>query len=273
MAKRKPTKKSKTKRKVTAKKKRSPARKKVSKKKVTRKTKARKVTKKTAARKKATKKRVAKKKVAKKKVAKRKATKKKVAKKKVAKKTAAKKKAAKKVTKKTVAKKALAKKVAKKKVARKKAKLRVVASRRPEQPTKKSSRSLTATKSALASHYMKKSELAHFRDVLVARRQALMDGVDRTVDHMKDEAGNYPDPSDRATQESEFSLELRTRDRERKLINKINGAISSIDAGEYGYCSSCSVEIGVERLELRPIARLCIDCKQEHEIRERQTAG
>ncbi|NIP72833.1 MAG: RNA polymerase-binding protein DksA, partial [Gammaproteobacteria bacterium] len=86
----------------------------------------------------------------------------------------------------------------------------------------------------------------------------------------QDEAANFPDPNDRATQESEFSLELRTRDRERKLIKKIDEALDSIDTGEYGYCESCGVEIGIRRLEARPTAALCIDCKTLDEIRERQ---
>ena len=100
-----------------------------------------------------------------------------------------------------------------------------------------------------------------------------MQEVDRTVHHMKDEAANFPDPNDRATQESEFSLELRTRDRERKLIKKIDEALLSVDAGEYGFCESCGVEIGVRRLEARPTATLCIDCKTLDEIRERQMGG
>ncbi len=97
-----------------------------------------------------------------------------------------------------------------------------------------------------------------------------MQEVDRTVHHMKDEAANFPDPNDRATQESEFSLELRTRDRERKLIKKIDEALVTVDSGEYGFCESCGVEIGVRRLEARPTATLCIDCKTLDEIRERQ---
>ncbi len=96
--------------------------------------------------------------------------------------------------------------------------------------------------------------------------------VDRTVSHMKDEAANFPDPNDRATQEEEFSLELRTRDRERKLIKKIDETIARISAKEYGYCDSCGVEIGLKRLEARPTATLCIDCKTLDEMRERQVA-
>ena len=94
--------------------------------------------------------------------------------------------------------------------------------------------------------------------------------VDRTVHHMQDEAANFPDPNDRATQESEFSLELRTRDRERKLIKKIEEAMENLERGDYGYCETCGVEIGLRRLEARPTATQCIDCKTLDEIREKQ---
>ena len=120
--------------------------------------------------------------------------------------------------------------------------------------------------------YMNDDQEAHFRKILDAWKQSLMEEVDRTVHHMKDEAANFPDPNDRATQESEFSLELRARDRERKLIKKIDEALDSIDSHEYGYCESCGVEIGVRRLEARPTATLCIDCKTLEEIREKQMA-
>lgn len=118
--------------------------------------------------------------------------------------------------------------------------------------------------------YMNEDQLEHFRQILVAWKQQLMEEVDRTVHHMKDEAGNFPDPSDRATQESEFSLELRTRDRERKLIAKIDETIKRLDQDDYGFCDSCGVEIGIRRLEARPTATLCYDCKTLDEIRERQ---
>ena len=97
-----------------------------------------------------------------------------------------------------------------------------------------------------------------------------MEEVDRTVHHMQDEATNFPDPNDRATQESEFSLELRTRDRERKLIKKIDEGLERLDSHDYGYCEACGVEIGIRRLEARPTATLCIDCKTLDEIREKQ---
>jgi len=118
--------------------------------------------------------------------------------------------------------------------------------------------------------YMSERLKAHFRSILQAWKRELMEEVDRTVHHMKDEASNFPDPNDRATQESEFSLELRTRDRERKLIKKIDETLTKIDNDEYGYCSACGVEIGIRRLEARPTANLCIDCKTLDEIREKQ---
>jgi len=90
------------------------------------------------------------------------------------------------------------------------------------------------------------------------------------VHHMQDDAANFPDPNDRATQESEFSLELRTRDRERKLIKKIDDSLKEIESGDYGFCESCGIEIGIRRLEARPTASLCIDCKTLDEIREKQ---
>ncbi len=118
--------------------------------------------------------------------------------------------------------------------------------------------------------YMNFEQVAHFRKILLAWKRELMEEVDRTVHHMQDEAANFPDPNDRATQESEFSMELRTRDRERKLIKKIDEAIGKLDAEDYGYCEACGVEIGIRRLEARPTATLCIDCKTLDEIRERQ---
>jgi len=118
--------------------------------------------------------------------------------------------------------------------------------------------------------YMNEEQEAHFRAILEAWKSNLMQEVDRTVHHMQDEAANFPDPNDRASQESEFSLELRTRDRERKLIKKIDATLEKIDNHEYGYCESCGVEIGIRRLEARPTATLCIDCKTLDEIREKQ---
>jgi len=119
--------------------------------------------------------------------------------------------------------------------------------------------------------YMNDAQADHFRKILLAWKQELMEEVDRTVHHMKEDASNYADPSDRATQEEEFSLELRTRDRERKLIKKIDKTLNHIEEQDYGFCDSCGVEIGIRRLEARPTATLCIDCKTLAEIKERQT--
>ncbi|MEQ6886439.1 RNA polymerase-binding protein DksA [Salicola sp. Rm-C-2C1-2] len=118
---------------------------------------------------------------------------------------------------------------------------------------------------------MNSEQLEHFRRILLGWKQELMEEVDRTMHHLQEDAENYADPSDRATQEEEFSLELRTRDRERKLIRKIDKTIDRIDKDDYGFCDQCGVEIGIRRLEARPTATLCIDCKTLAEIREKQT--
>jgi DnaK suppressor protein len=118
--------------------------------------------------------------------------------------------------------------------------------------------------------YMSKEQLDHFRGILNNWKRDLMVEVDRTVSHMKDEAANFPDPNDRATQEEEFSLELRTRDRERKLIRKIDDALKRIDDGSYGYCLETGEEIGIKRLEARPVATLSIEAQERRERRERQ---
>ena len=118
--------------------------------------------------------------------------------------------------------------------------------------------------------YMGEPMRKHFTKILNKWKQDLMHEVDRTVDHMKDEAANFPDPADRASQEEEFSLELRARDRERKLIKKIDKTLQLIDDEEYGWCESCGIEIGIRRLEARPTADLCIDCKTLAEIKEKQ---
>ncbi|MET0988819.1 MAG: RNA polymerase-binding protein DksA [Steroidobacteraceae bacterium] len=118
--------------------------------------------------------------------------------------------------------------------------------------------------------YMNKEQLDHFRNILNTWKRDLMQEVDRTVLHMKDEAANFPDPNDRATQESEFSLELRTRDRERKLIRKIDEAMKRIDDGTYGYCNETGEEIGIKRLEARPVATLCVEAQERRERREKQ---
>ena len=140
----------------------------------------------------------------------------------------------------------------------------------------KSAAKKTGPKDSIAPYNLKKGEeymgpeqVAHFREILLRWKRELMEEVDRTVHHMRDEASNFPDPNDRATQEEEFALELRTRDRERKLIKKIDESLMDLDNGDYGYCEICGVEIGVRRLEARPTATLCIDCKTLDEIKER----
>ncbi len=118
--------------------------------------------------------------------------------------------------------------------------------------------------------YMSDAMRTHFTKILNGWKLQLMQEVDRTMHHMKDEAANFPDPADRASQEEEFSLELRARDRERKLIKKIDKTLQLIEDEEYGWCESCGVEIGIRRLEARPTADLCIDCKTLAEIKEKQ---
>jgi len=270
-----------TRRKVAAKKK--PARKKAaSQRKVTRK---KAVTKKRASKKKISKKKVASKKAAKKKVTKKKASKKKASKKKVAKKKTGKKVSKKKVSKKKVSKKKPAKKKpAKKKVASRKVSKKKVSKKRPAARTKKAARSRRSRSDVLTApihgispyqpsrgeEYMSDEQLEHFREILNAWKRELMYEVDRTVHHMQDEAANFPDPNDRATQESEFGLELRTRDRERKLLRKIDSALARIDDGSYGYCDETGEEIGLKRLEARPVATLCLEAQERREMAERQ---
>lgn len=121
--------------------------------------------------------------------------------------------------------------------------------------------------------YMNDKQKEHFKELLQAWKRELMEEVDRTMSHMKDEAANFPDPADRASQEEEFSLELRTRDRERKLIKKIDSTMELIESDDYGFCDACGVEIGIRRLEARPTATLCVDCKTLDEIKEKQVSG
>ena len=238
-----------------------------------------------AARKKAKKK--AKKKVAKKKVSKKKPTKKKAAKKKASKKKTSKKKVStNKVTKKKASKKKAPakKKVSKKKVpARKKTvkkkatarkKARKPAARRPARARgdmlSGPLHGIEPYKPARGEEYMSDEQLEHFHDILSSWKRELMYEVDRTVHHMQDEAANFPDPNDRATQESEFGLELRTRDRERKLLRKIDSALARIDEGSYGFCDETGEEIGLKRLEARPVATLCLEAQERRELAERQ---
>lgn len=127
----------------------------------------------------------------------------------------------------------------------------------------------TPYKEKKGEEYMNAEQEAHFSKILENWRLLLMKEVDRTVGHMKDDAANFPDPNDRASQETEFSIELRTRDRERKLLKKITETLDLIDGHEYGFCESCGADIGIRRLEARPTANLCIECKTLQEIREK----
>ena len=234
-------------------------------------------------------KKVAKKKVSRKKAAKRKASRKKVTRKKVSKKKVAKKKTSKK---KRSKKKASRKKVSKKKVTKKKASkkkvARKVSKRRPRARNKAARKApvrrtrsrgdmlsgpihgISPYKPRRGEEYMSSAQLQHFQEILNAWKRELMFEVDRTVHHMQDEAANFPDPNDRATQESEFGLELRTRDRERKLLRKIDAALARIDEGSYGYCDETGEEIGLKRLEARPVATLCLEAQERRELAERQ---
>ena len=232
-------------------------------------------TKKKVAKKTTAKKAVTKKAATKKAPAKKAATKKKVTKKAVAKKAPAKKAA----SKKTVAKKATPKKAAPKKAAAKKAPVKKAAVKKA--PVRKAASVSTQNvevqplygepyKFKKGEEYMNERQVQHFHNILNAWKADLMQEVDRTVHHMQDEAANFPDPNDRASQETEFALELRSRDRGRKLVKKIDESIAMLKNEDYGYCEVCGVEIGVRRLEARPTANQCIDCKTLDEIKEKQ---
>jgi len=179
----------------------------------------------------------------------------------------------------------------KKQVIKKKAIVRKSSAAKEKIPKKKTAKKITAKKKTtkkklkkatsqvkisapnrekIGKDYMNPTQTEGFRQLLLSRKRDLMVEVERTVHHMRDEASNFPDPNDRATQEEEFALELRTRDRERKLVRKIDDALLTLDSGEYGYCEVCGIEIGAKRLEARPTATLCIDCKTLDEIKERQ---
>ncbi|MFV8819585.1 RNA polymerase-binding protein DksA [Haliea sp. E17] len=147
------------------------------------------------------------------------------------------------------------------------------AAKKPAAKSASDFKNFTPYKPKKGEEYMNDEQKDHFRAILLNWKSELMQEVDRTVTHMKDEAANFPDPADRATQEEEFSLELRTRDRERKLIKKIDSTMERIDQDDYGYCDACGIEIGIKRLEARPTASLCIDCKTLDEIKERQELG
>tara|TARA_Y100000389_G_scaffold205119_2_gene263483 strand:+ start:543 stop:1268 length:726 start_codon:yes stop_codon:yes gene_type:complete len=214
--------------------------------------------------KKITSKKVVKKKVAPKKVAKKKVAPKKVAKKKVVPKKVAKKKV---VVKKVAKKKVAVKKVAKKKVAVKKSS---TSSKGSHSKSSMPIHGISPYKSARGEEYMSDQQLDHFSKILNSWKNELMFEIDRTVHHMQDEAANFPDPSDRATQESEFGLELRTRDRERKLLRKIESALRRIEDGSYGFCEITGEEIGLKRLEARPVATLSLEAQERREQAERQ---
>lgn len=135
-----------------------------------------------------------------------------------------------------------------------------------------SQKSVTPYKAKKGEAYMNPKQLDHFRNILNNIKLGLGEDIDRTVHSMQDDATVFADPNDRASQESDMTLELRNRDRESKLIKKINEMLAKINSGDYGYCEKCGVEIGLNRLEARPTATLCIDCKTLDEIRERQVA-
>jgi len=194
-------------------------------------------------------------------------TKKSTAKKTPAKKTAAKKAPAKKApAKKAATKKVPAKKAPAKKVPAKKAPAKKIASRKRSTP-------ISSYKGRKGEKYMSAAMKKHFNAVLIEWREHLREEMQKTFDHLKNKGESYADPIDRASQEEEFAFELRTRDRERKLINKIAGSLEQIKQDDYGYCYACGIEIGVKRLEARPTATHCIDCKTLDEIKEKQLGG
>jgi DnaK suppressor protein len=237
--------------------------------------------KKATTRKTTNKKTVSKKKVTRKKVSGKKAVNKKTATKKAVKKSSASKKAVKKSGGKTPA------RVAKKAVRKKntagstKKKARPAPNRRKKVSGRSAASRSAATDDTLVhgiapyrarkkEKYMNARQMAHFRSVLLAWRANLIEEVSRTIHNMQDETINHPDPNDRASQETDMSLELRNRDRERKLLKKIGDTVARLDNHDYGWCDSCGVEIGIERLEARPTAELCVDCKTLNEIKEKQ---
>ncbi len=139
-------------------------------------------------------------------------------------------------------------------------------------PQEQQSKQVTPYEPGAGEEYMSLEQLKHFRRILEDMKIELSQDIDRAVHTMQDEATVFADPNDRASQESDMTLELRNRDRERKLIKKIDEIIEKIDSGDYGYCESCGIEIGLKRLEARPTATLCIDCKTLDEMREKQVA-
>ncbi len=148
-----------------------------------------------------------------------------------------------------------------------------MSTRAQKQTADPSNLNFTPYKEKKGEKYMSEGQCEHFRGILQQWRQHLMEEVDATVGHLKNEHENYADPVDQAAQEEEFRLELRARDRERRLIKKIEQSLDDIGSGDYGYCEDCGSEIGIRRLEARPTATKCIDCKTYQEIREKQTGG
>ena len=190
-----------------------------------------------------------------------------VTKKAAAKKSLVKKAPVKKVTaKKVAAKKAPAKKVAAKKVTAKKVPTKKVSAKKRSTP-------ISSYQGRKGEKYMSAAMKKHFLAVLIDWREHLKEEMQKTFDHLKNKGESYADPIDRASQEEEFAFELRTRDRERKLISKIAMSLEQIKQDDYGYCYACGIEIGVKRLEARPTATHCIDCKTLDEIKEKQLGG
>jgi len=175
------------------------------------------------------------------------------------------------VTKKATAKKSLVKKTPAKKVVAKK----VAAKKAPTKKVsaKKRSTPISSYQGRKGEKYMSAAMKKHFLAVLIDWREHLKEEMQKTFDHLKNKGESYADPIDRASQEEEFAFELRTRDRERKLISKIAMSLDLIKQGDYGYCYACGIEIGVKRLEARPTATHCIDCKTLDEIKEKQLGG
>lgn len=183
-----------------------------------------------------------------------------------------KKKATKKVAKKAAKKKAtkkVAKKVTKKKAAKKVAK-KVIKKKSVAIDSDSLIHGISPYVEKAREKYMNPKQVKHFRNILLAWKGNLLDEVSKTIHLMQDENINHPDPNDRASQETDMSLELRNRDRERKLLKKIDSTVAVLDAGDYGWCERCGIEIGIRRLEARPTADLCVDCKTLNEIKERQ---
>ena len=193
------------------------------------------------------------------------------------KKVTTKKATAKKVTtKKATAKKVTTKKATAKKVTTKKATAKKVTSKNTSAKKYEEAQFLASIKPyALKKNekYMNAKQKKHFIDILDSWAEQLQIEQDRTVENIQENVSNFPDESDRATHEEEFTLELRTRERERKLLSKINESIDDLKSNDYGYCASCGIEIGIRRLEARPTATRCIDCKTIEEIHERQQFG